>query len=286
MLDSLASIDETATGVRERAFTPVLGGERALAVAAEPLGRAARAAFVLCRSPGPEQGNLRRLEAVVARALAAAGFVALRVRGPLDPGVDGETALDLDRADREAADVVGLVRTEYGLDKVGTMGGRLGGTIAIRAAARLGLPLVAAWNPVVVGARYLRDLALMEGASRLLAGGVPARKRSTVRGIRVSDSMRAALEELDLREEAAAFRGHALVARVGARVQNAALTELAERLAVNATPTSILVGEKLRVPFGESYVRAAAFAGKVDTQRTLDTSIAEATVAWADEVTA
>jgi pimeloyl-ACP methyl ester carboxylesterase len=283
MLETMTSIEETSIGVRERVFTPMLGGERSLAVLAEPLRATARAAFVVCRSPGPEQGNLRRLEAVVARALAAAGFAALRVRGPLDPGVDGETALDLERADREAADAVALVRAEYGLDEVGAMGGRLGGTVAIRAAARLGLSLVAAWEPIVVGARYLRDLSLLQGASALVAGG-PAADGGLVRGLRLSHETRTALERLDLREDVAAFRGHALVVQAGARAQDAALPELVDRLAAHATPTFVVVGAQLRVPFGESYVRADAVIGKVDTQRALDTSVAETTVAWANEV--
>src|SRR5687767_6769329 len=84
-LAQLRRYEDTATGIYEEFAAPRLGSGGAFALLAGPLAQAQSTGWVVCPTVGPEHGNLRRLEALVARELAAAGFPTLRIRPDADP---------------------------------------------------------------------------------------------------------------------------------------------------------------------------------------------------------
>src|SRR5439155_15425345 len=77
-LTRLGRYENPAMGISEEFLA--LPDASAAAILSSPLEGTRALGFVVCRSPGPEQGPLRRLEALVARTLAAGGFPVLRVR--------------------------------------------------------------------------------------------------------------------------------------------------------------------------------------------------------------
>ena len=58
----------------------------------------------------------------------------------------------------EAVDAVELLREQAGVDRVGVLGARFGGTVAALVADRLDLPFMALFEPMTNGAQYMRDL--------------------------------------------------------------------------------------------------------------------------------
>src|SRR5206468_4223005 len=107
----LSRYDDSKAGISESFSETLLGPSRSLALITLPSGPAADTAFVVCPSLGVEQGNLRRLEALTARRLAAAGFPVVRIRP--NPPVDDDGplgAIDLTTRLREVEGAVELLQ--------------------------------------------------------------------------------------------------------------------------------------------------------------------------------
>src|SRR5205807_1730181 len=132
---------------------------------------------------GLEQMHLSRLDVVVARALAAAGFPVLRFHGQGygdSEGTDEHIGLASHLAD--ATDAIRLLSGQPGVERVGVLGARFGGTVAALAAEREGLGLMGLWEPMERGSQCLRDFLRARGFAELVgqveeSGAAPRRPR-------------------------------------------------------------------------------------------------------------
>lgn len=111
--DSLAALRRCSSpseGIVEEFLEHPLGPDPAFGLLAGPLTGQTAEPWLITPSIGQEHGNLRRLEAVLARRLATAGISTLRIRP--DVGSDGVVAaVDLDARLAEVTDAVALLRS-------------------------------------------------------------------------------------------------------------------------------------------------------------------------------
>lgn len=109
-----------------------------------------------------------------------------------DPG-DG----DLERWVADALTACDEVREQSGARALALVGLRLGGTLALDVAARRpDVAEVVAWDPVVQGADYLRELAALDRRERLLRL-LPLGGDGSLLGFRVGRPLRRGLRALD-----------------------------------------------------------------------------------------
>jgi len=272
----------------------LLGGPRR---APNPLG------WVIVPSIGPEHGNLRRLETLVARSLAAAGFSTLRIRPDLHPvrGAIGE--IDLSTRIVEVDEAVDVMSGERGVQGVGLLGILFGGTVATLAGERLAAPGLALVEPVVRGKRYVRETVRRQAVAELIAAtgdGEPRREldeagparrpldelaaagETSIRGLRLTREQFERISEIDLTEELVTYRGASLIVGIspsgsaspGIRKLHAQLGSLGGRASLEE------LEDPLPAPFGEYYYRNAG-AVRIDTRLELDQRISGAVTTWA-----
>jgi hypothetical protein len=291
LLARLRRYEDTAAGIWEEFAETRLGPGRALALLAGPLGPPQATGWVLCPTVGPEHGNLRRLEALVARELAAAGFPTLRIRPDADP-VHREIDLERRLAETEAG--VELLRAETGVESVGAAGVLFGGTLAALAAERLGLAALALVQPVPRGRQYARELLRREAVAQLMGGeGVEpagdgpmqelaASGRAWIRGVGLSQAAFDAISAVRLTDDLTSFRGRALLVDVSPGGEPATGTrKLAEHLAaLGGDATLEPLADPLHAPLGEYYYRDAGLL-RIDTRLALDRRIAATVTGWA-----
>jgi hypothetical protein len=292
-LDALRRFDDPVGGISEEFLATPLDPSGGLAILARPAGDQRPLGFVICRPPGPERGPFRRLDALVSRTLAAAGFPTLRIRRGLDDeGVPADVRLSTAAAEGESA--VRLVRAETGVERVGVLGALGGGAVAAIVAGGLELDALGLWEPVSKGNAYARRL-LMTGAATDLAAasrgaaGVPAEGGGTmVRGLRLTDEGIAELRAFDLVRETAGFRGDALVVGLThAEGEHTEMSAVVDGLrAAGGRVRFEPVVDSLTVPFGEVHLRRIDLSGKKDLRLDLDRRIAALTAAWAAELVA
>jgi pimeloyl-ACP methyl ester carboxylesterase len=274
--------------VEEYLSDPV--GRDGLAVLARPEAAGGGTGFVFCRSPGPEQGALQRLEALTARELGARGIPSVRIRrGFAD---DGEpTTMDIDEALAEARDAAAVLAAT-GIEQVGVIGELLGAAVALETANRLELPLVVLIAPTLDGRAYLRDLYrrhLITGfmsydeqrSRREPLDDQLARGPVSIRGVRLTRKGADAVAAVDLAALGAGFAGSALIAGVTRSGKpDAALDTLVRSLPGDVTMRSLR--DELYVPFGElPSPRSRARAGCWDIWLELDRALARLTADWA-----
>src|SRR5262249_34932224 len=151
LLASHRQYEDKRTGITEEFLQPTLQGVRTVAVLSRPLGPARPVGWVICHSLALEQVHLARMEVVVARTLAAAGFPVLRyhTRGYGDS--DGGEGVGLGTHLADATEAVELMRRVGGVERIGMLGARFGGTVAALVADRLDLDLLGLWEPVTRG---------------------------------------------------------------------------------------------------------------------------------------
>jgi hypothetical protein len=291
MLTKLRRYEDPDAGIWEEFADARLGPGRAFALLAGPLAEAREPGWVLCSTVGPEHGNLRRLEALVARELAAAGFPTLRIRPDADPL---HRQLDPHRRLEEIEAAVALLRAETGVEAVGSSGVLFGGTLAALAAERLGLAALALVQPATGGRQYSRELLRREAVAQLMgadgeetvAAG-PMHELSTtgiawIRGVGLSQDAFDAMSKIKLLEDLKSFRGRSLLVDIstagetstGGRKLADHLTGLGGEVTVEA------LADPLYAPLGEYYYRDAGLL-RVDTRLELDRTIAAAVAAWA-----
>ncbi len=290
-LTKLRRYEDPEAGIWEEFADARLGPGRAFALLAGPLAGPLATGWVLCSTVGPEHGNLRRLEAIVARELAAAGFPTLRIRPDADPL---HRHLDPHRRLEEIGAAVELLRAETGVEAVGSSGVLFGGTLAALAAERLGLAALALVQPANRGRQYARELLRREAVAQLLgpdgeeavAQGpmheLTTTGRAWIRGVGLSQEAFDAMSKIKLLEDLRSFRGRSLLVDIStAGEMSTGGRKLADHLTgLGGEVTVEALADPLYAPLGEYYYRDAGLL-RVDTRLELDRTIASAVTAWA-----
>ena len=288
MLSALRRYEDPEAGLFEEFAERRLGPGGAFALLAGPLGERRPLAWAICPTIGPEQGNLRRLEALVARRLAASGFEVARIRPDVHP-LHGEISLPTRLAELE--DAVDLLRGR-GAGGVGLVGTLFGATVAALAAERLEIAALALVEPAVRGRQYARELLRREAVANLMANEegdaegpkreLAATGRVTIRGLRLSTEAYDALSAVDLISELRSFAGRSLLVGVSPSGEpGPGLRKLRDRLAeLGGDVTVAGLADPLYAPLGEYYYRDAGLL-RLDTRLELDGRIADAVAGWA-----
>jgi hypothetical protein len=288
MLSALRRYEDPEAGLFEEFAERRLGPGGAFALLAGPLGERRPLAWAICPTIGPEQGNLRRLEALVARRLAGGGFEVARIRPDVHP-LHGEISLPTRLAELEEA--VDLLRGR-GAGSVGLLGTLFGGTVAALAAERLEVSALALVEPAVRGRQYARELLRREAVAQLMGdeegdGEGPKREleatgRATIRGLQLTKEAYEALSAVDLTSELHSFSGRSLLVGISpSGAPSPGLGKLRDRLAeLGGVVTVAGIVDPLYAPLGEYYYRDAGLL-RLDTRLELDGRVADAVANWA-----
>jgi hypothetical protein len=297
MLAQLRRYEDSAAGIWEEFAEARLGSGEALALLSGPLGAARATGWVLCPTVGPEHGNLRRLEALVARELAAAGFPTVRIRP--DSGLV-HREIDPARRLEEVAAAVELLRAETSAAEVGAFGVLFGGTLAALAAERLGLAALALVQPATRGRQYARELLRREAVAQLMGadGDAPApgpdstgpmheletTGRAWIRGVGLSKEAFDAISAVKLVDDLRAFGGRSLLVDISPSGEvSTGAQRLADRLGeLGGDVTVEPIADPLHAPLGDYYYRDAGLL-RIDTRLDLDRRLAAAVAGWALE---
>jgi hypothetical protein len=297
--------EDPAAGISEEFLERRLGDGRTLTILSRPLARPQPLGWVISPSIGPEHGNLRRLETLLARGLASAGFPTLRLRPDLDPTHGAQGQIDLSARLADVEEAVGLLPEQGSMSRVGLLGAMSGGLVAALAADRLELAELALVEPVVRGKRYIRETIRRQAVAELMASAdgaadgesteaadpgssqrpleeMAAESETFVRGLRLSREEYDRICEIDLVEDLRAFRGRSLL--VGISPTGAvptSLEKLVARLeALEGEVTLETLEDPLPAPFGEYPFRNAGPI-RIDTRLELDQRLTDVTTAWA-----
>jgi hypothetical protein len=287
-LSALRRYEDEEAGLYEEFAERRLGPGGAFALLAGPLRERRALAWAICPTIGPEQGNLRRLEALVARRLAASGFEVARIRPDVHP-LHGEISLPTRLAELE--DAVDLLRGR-GASAVGLVGTLFGGTVAGLLAERLEVAALALVEPAVRGRQYARELLRREAVANLMADEegdaegpkreLAATGRATIRGLQLTKDAHDAISAVDLTQELRTFAGASLLVGISPSGETPpALGKLRDRLAeLGGDVTVAGIADPLYAPLGEYYYRDAGLL-RLDTRLELDGKVADAVAAWA-----
>jgi hypothetical protein len=292
--DRLRRFEDPAAGIFEEFLDTRLGPGDALALLAGPLADQRREGWVVCSFVGPEHGNLRRLEALVARRLAAAGFPVLRVRPDDHPVHGGIGEIELAARLAEVEEAVEALRRLAGVETVGALGVLFGGTVAALSAQRLELFALGVVEPPLSGRQYLREAMRREAIAELMATEDPAPSapgpmreltetgRTTLRGLALSAAAFEQISAVGLLDDLDSFRGRSLLLGIAATEKpSPGLRRLAEHLgSLGGEVTLRVVRDALERPLGDYYYRNMGLL-RIDTRLELDRALADATVAWA-----
>ena len=288
-LSTLRRYEDPEAGLFEEFAERRLGPGGAFALLAGPLRERRALAWAICPTVGPEQGNLRRLEALVARRLAGSGFEVVRIRPDVHP-LHGEISLPTRLAELEEA--VDLLRAR-GAGGVGLIGTLFGGTVAALLAERLEIAALALVEPVVRGRQYTRGLLRREAVASLMADDdegdaegpkreLAATGRVSIRGLQLTQDAYDAVAAVDLTAELRTFAGSSLLVGISPSGEpSPGLKKLRERLA--ELGGEVVVGgiaDPLYAPLGEYYYREAGLL-RLDTRLDLDRQVAYLVAKWA-----
>jgi hypothetical protein len=295
--------EDSVAGIFEEFIEHRVGPGGALAVLSAPLADATPLGFVI--SPGPDHGNLRRLETLLAGQLARSGFPTLRVRPDVHPvsGSDGE--IDLTTRIAEAEEAVSVLMEASRVRSVGLIGALSGGMVAALVADRLGSSELALIEPVSNGKRYIRETIRRQAIAELIASaGGAANSRPTesvapgsaqrpleelgatgetwIRGLRLTSTEYERIAAVDLTRDMRAFSGRSLL--VGVSPSGSTPTRLAKLRAhlggLGGDVTVEMLEDPLPAPFGEYPFRNAG-PMRIDTRLELDQRLARVTTDWA-----
>jgi hypothetical protein len=277
---------------RSEEFLPEPVGPCGLAILTRPAASTHETGFVLCRSPGPEQEPLQRLEAMLARALAEKGFPSIRIRkGFGDEGTGSN--LDLDESLAEAHEAALALVSVTGVKQVAVVGELLGAATALVTADRLELPFAVLVCPSVSGGRYLDGLyrrhliaalarPALRGQSRGPLEQQLRRAPVAVRGVRLTRASYEHIAAVDLRTVANGFAGSALVvgATPGAEPEEA-LRELASSFNERSRVALHFFDDPFARDFGEATIRRTRGSRTQDVRLDLDLRLVRAMLDWA-----
>jgi hypothetical protein len=293
--ERLRRYEDPAAGIAEEFLPHALDPGGGIAIVSTPLGEQREPGWVLCSALAKERSFLRRLEALLARTLAASGYPVIRIRGGSDSPDGIGRELDVGARIAEAEAAVDALRSRTGATEVGAAGALAGGLVAALVADRRELPYLAAVDPVVRGRQFVRDALRRQSASALVKGegaDAPAptgralkqleeQGWTTVRGFRLTRDAHEQLAGLDLLEQVTRFRGAALLVHVTrGGTPPRGLVELGEHLrGLGASVDVQTVEDALVFPFGESYLRNVGYV-RTDTRIDLDRALAGTLVGW------
>jgi hypothetical protein len=295
--------EDPVAGISEEFLEHRLGPRGAFAVLSAPLADAVPRGWVI--SPGPDYGNLRRLETLLAGELAASGFPTLRIRPDLD-AVNGPVAeIDLSTRLAEAEEAVSALAEAGGVRSVGLIGALSGGMVAAMVADRLGSSELALIEPVSRGKRYIREMLRRQAIAELIASAdgaaignaaepeashsaqrpleeLAAAGETWVRGLRLTLTEYDRIVAVDLARDLRVFSGRSLLIGVSPSGSvSTGLDELRAHLEAKGGDVTIEVLEDpLPAPFGEYPFRNAG-PMRIDTRLELDQRLARVTTDWA-----
>lgn len=305
-LQALRRYEDSEAGILEEFLERPLGSGRALALLSAPLQEPRALGWVIAPSIGPEHGTLRRLETLIARRLAAAGFPALRIRPDLHPERGALGEIDLSERLDDVEEAVGVISTASGVRDVGLIGVLVGGTAAALTAERLGTPGLVVVEPVRRGRQYVRETARRQAIAELIAsvgeggGGRadspaeapestqrPLEELATVghtwiRGLRLTRAEFKRISAVNLVQDLRSFRGRSLVIGISPSGSPATgLQKLYEHFeSLGGDVTFETLQDPLAAPFGEYYYRNAGPV-RIDTRLALDQRLADLMASWA-----
>lgn len=169
--------------------------------------------LVMCPPWGPEYLRAHRSMAQLGKQLAEAGFHVLR----FDYFGTGDSAGEMADADLKGwqADVetaVEELKDTAGLNRVGLLGLRLGGTLAARVASgrRRDIDTLVLWDPIVHGGDHMAELKRQDAL--LLKVRDLKVDRAELLGFPLPDALARDLQAIDLLQHAAAWPARTLVA--------------------------------------------------------------------------
>lgn len=300
-LTQLRRCIDLESGVVEEFLTQRIGPSESLALLSSPLRDPRGLGWVICPSLGPEHGNLRRLEALLARSLAAVGFPVLRVRPDVHPTRGAHGEIDLSARLMEVGEAAALLREECGIDTVALLGVLFGATLALLSAERLDAAALVLVEPVLRGKRYVRETVRRQAIAELMVradddepsasthhtssnplGELASLGQTWVRGLLLTREEYDRIAEIDLLEQEFRVRGSSLLIGVSS---SGALSSGAARLRdslleLGADIHVERLDDPLPAPLGEYYYRNAG-AVRVDTRLDLDLRISSTTTTWA-----
>ena len=293
--------EDPVAGISEEFLEHRLGSGGSLALLSAPLADAVPLGWVV--SPGPDHGNLRRLETLLARQLAASGFPTLRIRPDLHPVNGPVCEIDLSTRLVEAEEAVSALTEASGVRSVGLVGALSGGMVAAMVADRHGSTELALIEPVSVGKRYIRETIRRQAIAEVIASSpvngnaaeseapesrqrpleeLAAAGETWVRGLRLTSTEYDRIAAVDLARDMRAFSGRSLV--IGISPSGSVPTGLdklrAQLEALGGDVTFEMLEDPLPAPFGEYPFRNAG-PMRIDTRLELDQRLARVTTDWA-----
>jgi pimeloyl-ACP methyl ester carboxylesterase len=299
LLDRHRGFDDPEAGISETFVSAELGSVPTVAILYRPLGPSRPWGWVVCHSFGMEQTFLMEHEVAAARALAKAGFPTLRYHGQGYGDSQGDPhRVGLASHLADAADAVSVLRAEAGVDRVGMLGARFGGTVAALVADREGLPLLAAWEPVTRGLPYMRELLRSHDLFQMLQGpqgtdaasapdpleSLTSRGWTDVKGLYLTEEAYRTIAQVDLRRDLRGFRGSCLLVGVSRNgVPGQGIRAVAERLrSLGANCQEEGVADEEAGSFGGyHYDNDEDPNAKRDVQADLASKLSDTTVGWA-----
>ncbi len=285
-------------GFSEEFIRPQFGDGATVAVVSRPHGPSRRAGWVICHSFAMEQLHLDHLCTVVARALAAAGFPVIRYHGQGYGDSQVEmSAISLQSHLEDARSAVTLLSELDGVERIGLMGPRFGGTVAALVADQDEHPYMALWEPSTRGGQYMRDFlrtelfAEMMGSSSAgpgrtdeLRAQLASQGWADIKGFRLTREAHDAIASIDLSSDLSRFRGDALLISVS-RTPRATpgVAKLAHHLeGLGARSTLRVQQDRFAPQFGQFHFQTVEGGqAKRDVRVGLDAAIASASVEWA-----
>jgi pimeloyl-ACP methyl ester carboxylesterase len=301
LLEQHLRFEDPVAGFSEEFIQPRLGLGRTVGVISRPLGPSGSVGWVICHSFGIEQIHLGRMDVIAARELASAGFQVLRFSGQgYGDSEHGMEVVGLSSHVAEARDAVALMMAQDGIEQVGVLGARFGGTVAGLVAADLGLPYVGMWDPVVRGKNYIRDLVRSEVLSEIAESGngggeahleqiqsdLQTQGWADIRGWPLSRDAYEEISGVDLSGALGEYRGSSLLVALSRSSKvSRPLQALYEVLAAgDGQCTLSVVQDPLARQFGQFRWRTMeGGSSKRDTQLELNERIATVTAGWASE---
>ncbi|HEX9711077.1 MAG TPA: hypothetical protein VGB52_00800 [Actinomycetota bacterium] len=275
--------------VEEQAFVETEAG-RIFTTAFRPRGPARAAGFLLCHSFAWEQAELYALELLFARTAAAAGFPVLSFQATGYGDAGGDFAdVTLETMVRDAVAAAALLASWEEVQNLVPVGARLGASVAVMMASRIGASGVALWNPSLEPGRYLDGLLKVKSMAGMMDGAGGARlgalKAELLAGGTV-DLIGHPLTAACYREAHASDPLAAVP--VPARALLVAVNPAARRQVDRASERLSDAGATVRIEDAEGEGRSAfglgmPLSGHLATNRTLFEDIARRTIAWAEE---
>lgn len=315
-LNALSSFDDDRLGIREQFLTPSIGGARTVAVVSTPLEGTPAMGWLILGSLAADHANIEPFEVALARRLAREGSAVLRFHGQGYGDSELEAmAISLGSHRRDALDAASVLRAATGIERIGLIGARFGGSIGAIVAPEVAADALVLVDPITRGRPYVRALIQRElpaavpgewgrrmrerperihGRERSL-GAEQARSPEPPRGLqpgmigatRIDPAAAQEIADLDLLDALGgkpSFAGRSLVLQVSMGSEpRPDLVSLRDRLG-GPVRSSLQVVDRLdALRFGLPRFRANAEPGsgpKMDVQASLVEALVEAVVAW------